>query len=276
MTATLITGCSSGIGEATALHLARAGHHVVASMRNLAKGERLRGFVEAEGLHVSFVTLDVGDPASVRDGVSAALEATGGCLDALVNNAGLSIHGPAEEWADDEVMEILEGNFIGHTRVVRACLPVMRAAGAGVIVNVTSTLGLQVLPFANFYCASKFAFEAYSESLAYEVAPFGIRVRIVEPGAYATSIVGNTRQVAGTGEQSPYWERFSRVSTLVNRGIEAGGHPAEVAEAIEYVINDEAAPVRTMVPSTASQQLAARRAATDEQWMAAVAGNLGI
>lgn len=272
----LITGCSSGIGERTALHLARKGHAVIATMRDVSKGARLSEAAASENLDIRVVPLDIADPASVSAGVREALALTGGCLDAVVNNAGTSIQGPAEEWNDDEILSLLDANFVGHTRVTREVLPVMREAGSGVIVNVTSTLGLQVLPYANVYCASKHAFDAYSESLAYEVEPFGIRVRIIAPGAYATAIVGNTRHVAAHDESSPYRETFQRVSTLVNAGIEAGGDPTEVADAIERAIVDPTCPLRTLVPSTANAQLSARRSTPDEQWMAAVRTNLGI
>lgn len=185
MTATarrvLITGASSGIGEATALRLARAGWHVLAGVRAAADGDRLRA---AAGEALEPVTIDVTGPATI----AAVAENLGDApLDGLVNNAGTAFAMPLEFLPLDQLRRQLEVNLVGHVAVTQALLPNLRAA-RGRVVNVGSIAGRSALPFLGAYAASKHALEAVTDVLRVELRPFGIEVSVIEPGTIATPI----------------------------------------------------------------------------------------
>jgi NAD(P)-dependent dehydrogenase (short-subunit alcohol dehydrogenase family) len=177
----LITGASSGIGEAAALRLAQAGWHVLAGVRADADGDRLRAAV---GRQLEPVTIDVTEPASI----AAVAEALGGApLDGLVNNAGTALALPLEFLPLDQLRRQLEVNLVGHVAVTQALLPNLRSA-RGRIVNVGSIAGRSALPFLGAYAASKHALEAVTDALRVELRPFGVAVTVVEPGTIATPI----------------------------------------------------------------------------------------
>ncbi|MGZ4412982.1 MAG: SDR family oxidoreductase [Gaiellaceae bacterium] len=185
MTATarsvLITGASSGIGEASALRLARAGWRVLAGVRAGADGDRLRA---AAGEQLEPVTIDVTEPATI----AAVAEALGDePLDGLVNNAGTALAMPLEFLPLDQLRRQLEVNLVGHVAVTQALLPNLRSA-RGRIVNVGSIAGRSSLPFLGAYAASKYALEAVTDALRVELRPFGIAVTVIEPGTIATPI----------------------------------------------------------------------------------------
>lgn len=189
----LITGTSSGFGRLTALHLARLGATVIASMRNLDGGARpeardLLQIAEEENLSLSVVEIDVTDDEQVASGVAQAEDIAGGALDILVNNAGIGMGGPVEINDMEATQRIFDTNLFGYLRMARAVLPKMRAAGEGLVFNVSSQLGRIVIPNIGMYCATKFGVEAMFESLAYELAPFGVEVTIIQPGGYPTKI----------------------------------------------------------------------------------------
>lgn len=185
MTATarrvLITGTSSGIGEATALRLARAGWRVLAGVRSAADGDRLRA---AAGEQLEPVTIDVTDPATIA---AVATRLGDEPLDGLVNNAGTALAMPLEFLPLDQLRGQLEVNLVGHVAVTQALLPNLRTA-RGRIVNVGSIAGRSALPFLGAYAASKHALEAFTDSLRVELRPFGIAVTVIEPGTIATPI----------------------------------------------------------------------------------------
>ncbi|WP_411816588.1 SDR family oxidoreductase [Hyphococcus sp. DH-69] len=189
----LITGTSSGFGRLTALHLARLGATVIASMRNFDNGNRpeaasLLKIARDEKLDLSAVEIDVLDEASIASGVTAAEDIAGGAIDVLVNNAGIGLAGPVEINDMEATQLIFETNLFGYLRMARAALPKMRARKSGQIFNVSSQLGRIIIPNLGMYCATKFGVEAMFESLAYELAPFGIDVTIIQPGGYPTKI----------------------------------------------------------------------------------------
>lgn len=179
----LVTGASSGIGQAAARQLADAGFAVYGTSR--------RGAAAGAGRNVPLLTLDVTDDASVQAMV-AELERLEGRIDLLVNNAGIGITGASEESSIDQVRALFETNFHGVVRVTNAVLPLMRRRGYGRILNVGSGLGLIPSPFSAYYSATKHALEGYSESLDHEVRGFGIRVVVIEPGATNTSFDSST------------------------------------------------------------------------------------
>lgn len=195
----LITGASSGFGRLTALTLARMGATVIASMRNLDGGARpeardLLTIAANEELDLHVVEIDVIDDASVASGVAEAETIVDGGLDVVVNNAGIGVAGPVE-LSDMEMTKLMfETNLYGYLRVANAALPQMRANGAGQIFNVSSQLGRFVIPSVGLYCATKFGLEALFETMAYELAPHGIEITIIQPGGYPTKIWDNGRR----------------------------------------------------------------------------------
>jgi len=186
----LITGCSSGFGRLGAEHYARLGAKVFATMRNLPRPEatELEALAKSDNLDITVLEIDITDDAQVEAGVAAALKAAGGKLDVLINNAGMSIAGPIEAQDMAATQLIFDTNVYGAQRMSRAVLPSMRANKAGYIFNVTSQLGRVIIPGFGQYSPTKFALEAMSEQMAYEVAPFDIDVTIIQPGGYPTKI----------------------------------------------------------------------------------------
>lgn len=190
----LITGASRGIGFLTVKLLAEAGHTVFAAMRNLngknAKvAESLVAFAQENTLDIRPIDMDVTDDISVN----AAIEEieTGTAIEVVINNAGVMPVGVTEAYTPDDIMACLNVNVIGVARVCRAVLPHMRKRKSGVLVHVSSNAGRLALPFFGLYCASKWALEAYAESMQYELENFGIETSIVEPGGHATDLVAN-------------------------------------------------------------------------------------
>ncbi len=218
----LVTGCSSGIGREVARRFAARGWRVAASMRRPEAGEALRQEAAQRGWSLSTPRLDVADGDSVEAAVSALLAETGGRIDVLVNNAGYYCFGPVEETTPAELAAQLDTNVVGVLRVTRAVLPAMRARGEGAIVNVSSVSGLVVVPVVGPYHASKWALEALTEALRYEVAPFGIRVACVEPGPFATELHAKEVRTVGAGRAgSPYAPlvaRYEAQSARMRRG----------------------------------------------------------
>ncbi|MVN87098.1 SDR family NAD(P)-dependent oxidoreductase [Deinococcus sp. HMF7620] len=254
----LITGTSSGVGLHTALELAAGGHHVYATMRNPERAGVLRQLAEEHGVTVHVRTLDVQQDDSVRACVQGIVAETGR-LDVLVNNAGAGLVRATEQASDEDVQQVLDLNLLGVIRCVRAVLPVMRSAGHGQIVNVTSVGGLVGQPLNDLYCAAKFAVEGLSESLASYLEPyFGIRVQVVEPGAIATNFLSTV--LAGLEESpGPLDEVYRPVLddylapmvTLMEQARAGGGPvavgqtPQEVAQVIARVVSGEITAFRT-------------------------------
>ena len=200
MTIALVTGTSSGIGLATAVTLARGGHTVIATMRNLESAGELQKIVAAEKLPVSLAALNVDDDASVDSALGKVL-AEHGRLDVLVNNAGIGGGGSVEESSTARFREVMETNFFGALRCIKAVVPGMRERRHGCIVNVTSVSGRLAMAPAAAYCASKFALEALSECLAQEMKAFNVRVAIIEPGVIATPIFSKAKPIP---DNTPY------------------------------------------------------------------------
>jgi NAD(P)-dependent dehydrogenase (short-subunit alcohol dehydrogenase family) len=236
MTATarrvLVTGASSGIGEASALRLARAGWRVLAGVRAAADGERLRA---VGGEQLEPVTIDVTDPATI----AAVAEHLGEePLRALVNNAGTALAMPLEFLPLDQLRGQLEVNLVGHLAVTQALLPNLRAA-RGRIVNVGSIAGRSALPFLGAYAASKHALEAFTDSLRVELRPFGIAVTVIEPGTIATPIwrKGGERFQELAAELPPELARlYGERMAAFREAAAAAGLRAEPADDVAIVI----------------------------------------
>ena len=233
MRTVLITGTSTGIGQVTALLLASKGWHVFATMRNLEKRAALETMLSERRLsgRVTFVTLDVNDPASIQKAVADVLAKTGGTLDAVVHNAGVAIAGAHEDLPDAEIRRVMETNFFGVLGLTRALLPTFRAQKRGRIVCISSQSAFAGQPTNSIYCASKWALEGWAESIAYELDPFGIDVILIEPGPYKTEIWQGTERVTPPGGPYTNWVR------LVMRGADAHAEkhardPEEVAQVV--------------------------------------------
>jgi NAD(P)-dependent dehydrogenase (short-subunit alcohol dehydrogenase family) len=229
----LITGTSSGIGKEAAVELARRGWRVFATMRDPGKAGDLKAAAAAMGVdeRIEVVRLDVTDPASVRAAVAATLAATGGTLDAVVNNAGISAAGAFEDLPEAAVRRVMETNFFGILALAREVLPVFRARRGGRLVMVTSEAAFFGLPANGVYSASKWAVEGWAESLAYDVAPFGIEVILVEPGPYRTAIWGSAeRFLPEVSAYRPLIREIFRAGDL--HAATVARDPAEVGRAI--------------------------------------------
>lgn len=265
MRVALITGSSTGIGLETALHLAEHGYRVFASARNPDASEGLRN---ARG-KVETVRLDVDDEASVRRAVAETLERAG-AIDVLVNNAGVGGGGPIEVTPLERARQTFETNYFGAIRMIQAVLPGMRERRAGVIVNVTSVAGRVVLAAHSHYAASKFALEAASESLAQEVAPYGVRVTIIEPGVVLTPIFqkGGSKTLDPT---MPSMFAVRRLWALFAAQLQAPTLPFACAQTIRRAIEDPEPKLRYLVGRDAEIYAAGRARLTDEEWIAASA-----
>src|SRR5512135_506961 len=198
----LITGASTGFGRDTAETLARAGHTVFASMRDpQIKNRKHAQALRKQGIEV--VELDVSSDASVDRAVKDVLARTRH-IDVLINNAGIASAGVTEAFTPDQAKIVLNTNVVGLLRTSRAVLPAMRAQGDGLIINIGSIVGRVTFPFFGIYGASKFAVEALTDSLRYEVSQLGIEVALVQPSAYPTSMFGNVHQPAETDRVAAY------------------------------------------------------------------------
>ncbi len=197
----VVTGASRGFGHDIALELARRGHQVVATMRNPKAFAPLRDAAP----NLDFERLDVNDTGNVRAALGS-IEARYGRIDVLINNAGYGLYGPVEDFSEEEILAQFNTNMLGMWRTATTVLPGMRERGEGFIINVTSGGARLGLPLMGMYCASKAAVEQWSEALAYEVKKFGVKIAVVEPGAYRTAWQTDSLRVAERTESgdSPY------------------------------------------------------------------------
>ena len=221
--AILVTGCSSGIGRATAVEAAARGHRVFASAR------RPSDLTDLAARGIDTLLLDVTDEASVTAAVAEVL-GKAGRIDALVNNAGYGQYGAVEDVSPSEWRRQFEVNLFGSLAVLRAVLPSMREARRGTIVNVSSVAGKVTIPFAGPYCASKHALEAVSDALRVEVAPWKIRVVVVEPGPIATRFGDRTREATARILQTPgpYSSFYANAERASEREFQRGKRGPEV------------------------------------------------
>jgi NAD(P)-dependent dehydrogenase (short-subunit alcohol dehydrogenase family) len=258
MSNVLITGTSSGIGLATTLELARAGHRVFATMRNPARAPEVRKIVEREGLPVDIRTLDVDSDDSVRDCFASVTEP----LDVLINNAGVECHGSIEELPMEAFLATINTNYLGAVRCIKAVLPNMRQARSGCIINITSVAGRLASSPLGPYSASKFALEAISEALAGEVKAYNIRVAIVEPGIQNTKMAHAIENVP----QSIY-PQSHRFAGLFRAALSNPVPPETTAALIRRIVESGTWELRHPSGPDAAPFLAWRAGMSDEQWV---------
>ena len=265
MTVTLVTGTSTGIGEATALHFARLGYTVYASMRTPdASAEGLRRVAEEERLDLEVITLDVDDSASVAAAVGDVL-ARSGQIDVLVNNAGVGKLTSVEEVPIEDAKAVFETNVFGPLRMMQAVLPGMRARRSGTIVNISSVAGRLVSAGHGIYAGTKYALEAVSEAVAIETRRLGIRVILIEPGFVSTPILDKAGGVeVGDGPYAPHLRRMQALYENARGGAEP---PSVVAEVIARALDDPNPRFRYLAGAGAAPVIDGRARMTDEEWI---------
>ncbi len=240
----LITGTSSGFGRLAAEDYARKGAKVFATMRNLPRAEaaELEAIATAEDLDLYVIEIDVTDDAQVASGVAEAEKIAGGAIDVLINNAGISTAGPVEIQDMEATKLLFDTNVFGPQRLMRAVLPAMRAAKSGQIFNVTSQLGRVIVPSYGQYSPTKFALEAMSEQIAYELVPHNIDVTIIEPGGYPTEIWANanalTQKLLGRADEK-HLNGYTALIEQMRSGSGGGGStdPMDVPNAMAEIIS---------------------------------------
>lgn len=257
----VITGASRGIGMATALVLARAGHSVIATMRDPAGSQELSLISMSECLPIQIERMDVDSDASVRDCFSRIHSGTP--VDVLVNNAGVERLGSVEETSLADFRACMETNYFGAIRCIQAVAHRMRESSHGTIVNVSSVAGrISAAPMTP-YVASKFALEALSEALAQEMKPFGVRVAIVVPGITDTRMARNIESLPG----SAVYPQAKRIAAMFSAALTAGAAtPDMVAEKIREIVESDTWQLRHAASPDAGPFLAWRASMNDEQW----------
>jgi NAD(P)-dependent dehydrogenase (short-subunit alcohol dehydrogenase family) len=266
MTISVVTGANSGIGRATAIHLARQGHTVFGTVRATSKAGKLHAMADEAGVHVELVELDVADDASVATGFAHILDATGGVVDVLVNNAGIGANAVAEECPTSLYSDVFNVNVNGAVRCVQQVVPGMRARQRGAIVNITSVAGRVAALGQSPYVASKWALEGVSEGLTQELAPFGIRVVIVEPGVTKSAIFA--KNIDAPNQSGAYDVTYRRLFQFYAAGIAHATDPFEVAEAVHHAVTTPTPQLRYQVSWGSRELINGRQGMADEDWTA--------
>ena len=262
---TVVTGANSGIGRATAVHLASVGHHVVGTVRSFDKADKLMSMAADAGVDVGLVELDVGDDASVEAGFAEILSQAGR-VDHLVNNAGIGGNAVLEECPSDLYLAVMNVNVCGATRCTQAVLPQMRERRAGTIVNITSVAGRIAALAQSPYVASKWALEGISEGLAQELAPYGIRVAIVEPGVTKSAIF--VKNVDAPNSSGAYDAHYRRLFQFYAAGMANATDPFEVGKVIEHAISTDTPRLRYPVSWGGAELAALHDRIDDTDWIA--------
>lgn len=259
----VVTGSSSGIGYVTSLMLARNGFYTYASVRNSNKSSSLQSTADAEKLPLKLIQLDVTDDRSVNDAIEKIVSEKGR-IDVLVNNAGYGLFGAFEDLSLDDIKAQFETNFFGVIRVTQHVIPVMRTqpngrSGSSIIVNVASINGRIAFPVLSAYSATKFAIEGLSESIAYELDPFGIKVVLIEPGPIRSNFMkGSLLPSRALDSKSPYSELVHKFYDKTNSQHDDAIPPEEVAKIILKAVSIEKPEFRYIVGNYAASLLETR------------------
>ena len=265
-TISVVTGANSGIGRATAIHLASQGHDVFGTVRSLDKAGKLQSMAASAGVEINLIELDVADDQSVTNGFQQILATTGGVVDVLVNNAGIGGNAVAEECPPSLYLDLMNVNVCGAVRCLQQVLPGMRARGHGAIVNITSIAGRLAALAQSPYVASKFALEGLSEGLAQELAPFGIRVVIVEPGVTKSAIFAKNIDVPN--QSGAYDAAYRRMFQFYAAGIANATDPFEVGALIHHAVTTDSPQLRYSVSWGGKELVDGRAAMSDDEWVA--------
>ncbi len=260
----VVTGANSGIGRATAVYLASHGYQVYGTVRRLDSATKLHAMADAAGTKVELVQLDVADDDSVRTGFEHIL-GSAGRVDVLINNAGVGGNAVVEECDPASFLEVMNINLCGAVRCTAAVLPQMRARGSGAIVNISSVTGRIAALAQAPYTASKWALEGMSEELAQEVAPFGIRVVIIEPGITKSAIFAKNTDLPNT--TGAYQVHYDRMFQMYAAGIPQATDPAEVGKVIHDAITTPNPKLRYPCSWGSVELIRGREAIGDEGWV---------
>jgi NAD(P)-dependent dehydrogenase (short-subunit alcohol dehydrogenase family) len=267
----VVTGSSSGMGYETSLILARNGFFTYATMRKLegeGKSKQLSNIAKDENLPLEIIQLDVNSDKSVTDAIIRIAKEKDGRLDIVVNNAGYDLMGALEETSIDEIKAQFETNFFGAVRVMQAVIPIMREQKSGKIVNITSLGGRISFPLNSAYHATKFALEGLSESVQYELEPFGIKIIIVEPGGVGSNFLKNLKWASKASDPSNFSYRSIQASIIefFKQWAQNLTHPSEVAKVILKAVTSDNPDFRYVVGNDAVTTLEARRKMSDREF----------
>lgn len=259
----LITGCSSGIGHETALMLARNGYHTFATMRNVKKQNSLLKVSVQEKLTLKVLELDVNNETSIDKAISQVKNETSR-IDVLINNAGYGLVGFFEELTLDEIRNQFETNFFGVLNLTKKVIPIMRSQKSGTIINISSGAGQVGFPGISAYVSTKFAIEGFSESLTYELSPFGIKVIIIEPGVIKTNFFGNCIiSEQSTNNRSSYSRALEKLQKDIDTMQEHATSPTEVAKMILHALRTDEPKQRYIVGNDVAMILEAKKNLSD-------------
>jgi NAD(P)-dependent dehydrogenase (short-subunit alcohol dehydrogenase family) len=262
----VVTGSSGGIGLSTSLALAGNGYRTYATMRNLAKRDSIQSIADKQRLPLRIVQLDVTDENSIKSAIQSILSETGR-IDLLVNNAGYGLTGAFEDIGIDEIKAQYETNLYGVIRVTQQVLPIMRKQGSGRIINISSGAGRFGYPGGSAYVSSKFALEGLSESMAYELEQFGIKVILVEPGVVRTNF-GENMVIARKAQDpnSPYSQMMQMISSIRGRMVENASDAHLVAEVVVEAVTAKEPDLRYLAGKDVQQMVAAKKSMSDEEF----------
>jgi NAD(P)-dependent dehydrogenase (short-subunit alcohol dehydrogenase family) len=262
----VVTGSSSGIGYETSLMLAKNGFLTFATMRNLDKSDNIKSIAAKENLPIRITQLDVTDDVSIKNAVQTILTDKGR-IDVLVNNAGYVLEGAFEDLSVDEIKAQYETNVFGLIRTTQAVLPIMRKQKSGIIVNISSAAGRFGYPGGSAYISTKFAVEGLSESMAYELEPFGIKVIIIEPGVIRTNIFDSVVVAKKSQDpNSPYTQITQKMASAFEEMMKNASSPELVAKVVLEAVTNENPSLRYLAGKDVENWLGAKRNMSDEEF----------
>ena len=261
----VVTGANSGIGRATAIHLAAQGHEVYGTVRDVGRAGKLQAMAAEAKVEVQLVELDVADDQSVVAGFAELLDRAGR-VDVLVNNAGVGFNATVEDASPADILDVMNVNVCGAVRCLKQVLPGMRERRSGSIVNITSVAGRFGAIAQAPYVASKWAFEGLSEELAFELAPFGIRVVIIEPGVTKSAIFA--KNVDTPASSGGYDDHYRRLFDFYAAGVAHATDPFEVGAIIFDAVTTDSPKLRYPCSWGGPEIIAGRAAMADDEWVA--------
>jgi NAD(P)-dependent dehydrogenase (short-subunit alcohol dehydrogenase family) len=272
----VVTGSSSGIGLETALTLARNGFLTYATIRNLAKSDKIKAVADKDHLPVRIVQLDVTDDTSVNNAVQSIIKETGR-IDILVNNAGYALSGAFEDLSLEEIKNQYDTNLYGIIRTSQAVLPIMRKQTSGRIINISSGLGLFGFPGMSAYSSTKFAMEGLSESMAYELDQFGIKVILIEPGVIRTNI-SNSIVTAKKAQDSssPYSQMMQKMDNNFKKFTENASSADVVANVVLEAATSENPRLRYLAGKDMEMWIQSKNSMSDYEFYNSMKKELAI
>jgi NAD(P)-dependent dehydrogenase (short-subunit alcohol dehydrogenase family) len=272
----IVTGSSSGIGFETCLMLARNGLTTYATMRDLYKSSTLKSIADKEKIPLRYVQLDVTDDMSVKQAIETIVNESHH-IDILINNAGYGLSGALEDLLIDEIKLQFETNFFGLIRATQAVLPIMRNQRSGIIVNISSGLGRFGIATSSAYASSKFAVEGLTESISYELEPFGIKTILVEPGIIKTNFIKAAVLAQKSKDpNSPYFQFMNNMDEGMKKLIENSESPEYVAKVVLDAINDSNPKLRYLAGKDVEHIMEIKNKVSDEDFHNMIKGAVNL